>query len=84
MPMTVQISDEIVEAMQLSAPDKQRRVEIELGCALYAQSILPSASAARLAGLPRLEFLAEVGKRGIPRHYSENDLRQDLSFAHGR
>lgn len=84
MPITLQIPDEIVEAMQLPGPEKQRRVQIELGCALYAQQILSSASAARLAGLSRLEFLEEAGKRQIPRHYTASDLQQDLQFANGR
>jgi predicted HTH domain antitoxin len=84
MPMTLDIPDEVLQAIQLPEAEKKRRLQLELACALYSQEILTSAGAARLTGMSRLEFWEEAGKRGIPRHYSEENLREDIAFADGR
>ena len=46
-----------------------------------AEGILSFGKAAELAGIARTEFAAAIGQRGIPRHYSESELKQDLEYA---
>ena len=82
--MILEVPDEVVRAIQLPDSEKKRRLELELACALYGQGILSAGRAAQLAEISRMEFWEEAGKRGIPRHYSEEDLRQDLKFADDR
>ena len=36
-----------------------------------------------LAGISRHKFAELLGERGIPRHYTEQELAQDLEYARG-
>jgi predicted HTH domain antitoxin len=45
---------------------------------LYAEGLLPQASACRLAGMTRLAFTRLLGERQIPVRYTSEDLDQDL------
>jgi predicted HTH domain antitoxin len=56
----------------------------ELAIALYAQGILPFGKASELAGVSRYGFTGLIGQRGIPRHYTENELAQDSEYADGK
>jgi predicted HTH domain antitoxin len=55
-------------------------LRLELALALYAQGALSLGKAAELAGMSRLPFGELVGERGIPRHYDEADLAQDIAY----
>jgi len=59
------------------------RLRTELAVALYAQEILSFGKASELAGLSRFLFADLVTKRDIPRHYTEEELLQDLDYARG-
>ena len=48
--------------------------------ALYAQKLLSSGKACALARLTLWEWEELLGKRQIPRHYSEADLAEDLGL----
>jgi predicted HTH domain antitoxin len=54
---------------------------IELAVALYARGILFFGKARELASLSKYEFGLLLGKRKTPRHYSAEDLRDDLMYA---
>ena len=72
-------------AMQLSVPDElaaqtgcsPEELRFELALGLYLDGRLTAGSAARLAGLTRLAFLEELGRRRIPLPYDEADLAED-------
>lgn len=83
MSIKLEIAEDISEVIQLPETEKPERLKLELAFAFYAQWILNAATAARLAGLTRLDFLDEAGKRGIPRHYTTDNLREDLAYADG-
>jgi predicted HTH domain antitoxin len=57
------------------------RLRAELGVALYAQSLLTFGKASELAGISRHRFAELLAQRQIPRHYTEQDLAQDLEYA---
>ena len=59
------------------------RLRAELAVALYSQGILPFGKASELAGISRHKFADLLGEREIPRHYSEQELAQDLEYARG-
>ncbi len=54
---------------------------VELAIALYTQGYLSLGQARRLAGLSKWDFLEELGKRGVIRHYTEEELEDDAVFA---
>jgi predicted HTH domain antitoxin len=48
---------------------------------LGGRGILAMGKARRLAGISKREFLEELGKQKIERHYTIEDLEGDLGFA---
>jgi predicted HTH domain antitoxin len=56
----------------------------ELAVALHARGILSFGKARELTSLNRVEFGRLLGRRGIPRHYTEQDLEDDIAYARGQ
>ncbi len=81
MSIQLEIPDSIVEAMRLARQDQKQQLLLELALALYARGILSFGKARELAGLSRYEFGLLLGKRSVPRHYTAEDLQDDLSYA---
>lgn len=83
MSLFLAIPDSVVQAIRL--PEKRLREEmlLELAVALYAQEALSFGKARELAGLSKYEFGRILGQREIARHYSKEELEDDLAYAHG-
>lgn len=84
MSLVLEIPDEIAQAMRLPADEKSRQIMTELAVALYARGILSFGKARELTPLNRTEFGLLLGHRGIPRHYAEHDLEDDIAYARGQ
>lgn len=84
MSLSLSIPDSVVQAIRL--PEKRLREEmlLELAVAFYAQGALSLGKARELAGLSKYEFGRILGQRGIIRHYAEEELEDDLAYAHGK
>jgi AbrB family looped-hinge helix DNA binding protein len=74
--------DVLVE-QAVQTQQRQQQLMAELAVTLYAQGILSFGKAQALAGMERLAFGRLLGERGIPRHYTEVDLQDDVSYASG-
>lgn len=83
MGMVVNIPDSVVEGLRLPRKEAEQRLRTELALALYQQQMLSLGKASELAGLSRSAFGDLLALRDIPRHYSEEDLAQDISYARG-
>jgi predicted HTH domain antitoxin len=83
MTLNLDIPESITSSLRLPEPEMEPRLRVELGVALYAQSILPLGKASELAGISRHGFAELLAQRGIPRHYTEHELAQDLEYARG-
>jgi predicted HTH domain antitoxin len=83
MSLVLEIPDEVAQAIRLPAGDRRESLMIELALALYARGILSFGKARELTPLNRIEFGLLLGRRGIPRHYTEDDLADDIAYAHG-
>jgi predicted HTH domain antitoxin len=81
MSLQLDIPDSVANSLRLPATEAEPRLRAELAVALYAQSILPFGKASELAGVSRYKFADLLGERGLPRHYSEDDLAQDIEYA---
>jgi predicted HTH domain antitoxin len=81
MSLTLQIPSDIAQALRLPPRDQERLLLIELALTLYAQEFLSLGKARELAGVDKHEFGLLLGRRGIPRHYDEEDLGDDLEYA---
>jgi predicted HTH domain antitoxin len=82
MSVTLEIPDSVVQGLRLPEGEIQQRLRLELAVALYSQKVLSLGKVAELAAMSRLLFGELVGQRGIERHYGEDDLAQDISYAH--
>ena len=81
MAIHLEIPDAVAQAMRLPAGEQERRVLVELAVTLYAQGILSFGKSRQSSGLSKDEFGMLLGRRGIPRHYTEEELKDDLDYA---
>ena len=84
MTFQIEIPESIASSIRLPLPEVEQRLRSELAIALYAQGILSFGKAAELAEVSRYAFAELIGDRNIPRHYSEQDLVDDLAYARGQ
>jgi len=83
MSVTLQIPDEVSQAMRVPPAELEQRLRLELAVSLYAQQILGLGKAAELAGLRRWQLNAVLAERHVPMHYTEADLADDLAYGRG-
>jgi predicted HTH domain antitoxin len=81
MRLTFEIPPEILQNLKVPPQEIEERLRLELALALYSQKLLSSGNACALAGLSRWAWEELLGKRQIPRHYSDEDLAEDLGHA---
>ncbi|HWZ43503.1 MAG TPA: UPF0175 family protein [Candidatus Saccharimonadales bacterium] len=84
MAYYLDIPESIASSIRLPATEIEPRLRTELAVALYAQGILPFGKASELAEISRFAFANLIQQRNIARHYSEDELTQDLGYAHGQ
>jgi predicted HTH domain antitoxin len=84
MSLTLEVPDEIQRALRVPESESQSRLLIELACALYQREILTFGMAAELSRLPQLRFGQELVERCIARHYSDQDVAEDIAYASGQ
>jgi Uncharacterized small protein len=83
MAIVLEIPDSVVHALRLPPAEQRQQLKVELALSLYAQGILSFGKARELADMSKLEFGLLVGKRNIPRHYTNEDLQDDLMYGSG-
>jgi len=80
---TIAITNDVRSSMKIPRSEHERVLKLELALTLYQRGILAMGPARRLAGISKREFLEELGKRKIERHYTAKELEEDLAFAKG-
>jgi predicted HTH domain antitoxin len=83
MTVTLQVPDSIARSLRLPEGEIEARLRCELAVGLYSQAILSFGKAAELAGISRYRFGELVTGRGIPRHYGQDELAEDLAYGRG-
>ena len=83
MSITLDIPNNIHEALHVTPAEAEARLKLELAVSLYAQKLLGEGKAAELAGMGRLDFNDVLAARHIPMHYGEKELAQDIAYARG-
>jgi predicted HTH domain antitoxin len=81
--LTLDIPDDVADALRLPPDEAEQEVRKELAIMLYARQLLPLGKARKLADLSRRDFEALLGERQVPRDYTEADLEEDLAYARG-
>ena len=80
---TIVIPSDVLNSMKIPRSDLEQVLKLELALALYQRGILAMGPARRLAGISKREFIEELGKRKIERHYTMEELEEDVAFAKG-
>ena len=81
MSLTLDIPDDVAEALRFPPTEVEAELRKELAVALYARGALGFGKARELTGLTKWEFDELLGRRGVEHHYGEQDLAADLSYA---
>ena len=81
--LSIEISEDIIAHLRLPPRNMKQELKKELAVHLYAEGLLPEASACSLAGMTRLAFARLLGERQIPVRYTPEDLDQDLQTLRG-
>ena len=83
MNITLQIPDSIARSLRIPEGEAEERVRHELAAALYASGLLSFGKASELAGVSHFAFSAVLAQRRIARHYGQEDMNEDLTYADG-
>ena len=78
------IHKSVASSLRLPQPEVEARLRTELAIALFAQGILSFGKASELAGTSRYAFAGLIDQRKLPRHYTDEELTQDLEYAGGQ
>ncbi len=83
MGLELIIPDSVAKAIRMPEDRLDTELTMELALTLYAQNLLSFGKARELAGMGKYEFGQLLGKRDIVRHYSQEELEDDLLYARG-
>jgi len=78
---TISIPEDVLTALKIPKRDVEKVLKEELALALYQSGIISLGKARKLAEMSKWEFIEELSKRKIERHYTEKELGEDLAFA---
>ncbi len=79
----LEVPPSVQNAIRIPEKEIVDRLLLELAVNLYAQELLPLVKSAELAKLNRYAFCEILSKRGIHRHYGQEELQEDLAYACG-
>ena len=82
--LVIEIPEAGQAALRFPPGEVEQELRKELALALYQRRGLSFGKARMLAQMTRWEFEELLGQRQIARHYSEDDLREDIEYARGR
>jgi len=77
----LEIDDDVYDALRVPEAERDATVKTELAVSLYARGILSFGKARTLAGVSTRAFHRLLGERKIARHYTQEELDEDLEYA---
>lgn len=83
MNLTLEVPREVLEAIKLPPAEVEAELRQELAVALYRRGALSLGKARLLARMNFWDFTELLGRRGVPRHYDDDDLTVDIEYALG-
>jgi len=72
---------EVPEGLRVPLGELEEKLRVELALRLYEKGIASLGQARRIAGLSKWDFLELLAREGIPLHYGEEELMEDLKVA---
>lgn len=81
--LKILIPSSVLEGTRLPAQEIEDEFRKELALALYLRGVLSLGKARLLAHMTRWEFEEFLGKRQVTRHYTLEDLDEDIRYGLG-
>lgn len=81
MTLTLIIPDDVLESLKLPRDRMEIELKQEMAYTLYERGLASMGVARRYAEINKWAFLDGLAKRGIQRHYSEEELSEDIDYA---
>lgn len=81
MPTIIEIPDEIMATVKFPPDRAKHELAKEVAFTLYQRKILSMGNARKLSGLDKWAFIDGLAERKIERHYTEQDLLEDIEYA---
>ena len=81
MSLQLSIPDSVLQAIRLPEQRIEQELLHELAIALYVQDLLSFGKARELAQMDKYEFGQLLAQRGAVRHYTLEELDDDLTYA---
>jgi predicted HTH domain antitoxin len=83
MRLSIEVAEDLVQAIKLPAEEVPARLKRELAIRLYAKGLLSFGKARQLAGITRWDFHDLLGEEGVLRRYDMKELEEDLKTLEG-
>lgn len=83
MRLSIEVTEDLVQAIKLPAEEVPARLKRELAIRLYAKGLLSVGKARQLAGMTRWDFHDVLGGEGVLRRYDVKELEEDLQTLEG-
>jgi len=81
MPVSIEIPDDIMETVKLPPGSAKQELTKEIAFSLYQRGLISMGNARKLSKLDKWAFIEGLAERGIERHFSEEELREDIDYA---
>ena len=78
---TIEVPGDIYDALNVPEDERDAVLRRELAVSLYEEGILSFGKARELARLSHREFHRLLGERAVERHYTVEELDEDVAFA---
>lgn len=80
--LTIEYPETLPDSLHMSRSEFEREARLAMAVKLFETGKLSSGRAARLAGLPRVQFLHELGRFGVsPIQVEPDELEEDVTNA---
>lgn len=83
MRLSIEVAEDLVQAIKLPAEEVPARLKRELAIRLYAKGLLSFGKARQLAGITRWDFHDLLGEEGVLHRYDIKELEEDLKTLEG-
>ena len=77
----IEIADDVYDALRLPEDEREGALKATLAISLYREGVLSFGKARKLAELSKREFHRLLGEQEIIRHYTVEELDEDLAYA---
>ena len=78
MQITMDIPDDLIQAIRLPEEEIEKRLMVELAIRLYRKRLMNFGKARKLANMAYWDFYDLLGQEGVLRNYDVNELEEDL------